>query len=292
MSTAALTTVAGGHASWRDVVVLLKLRIDALIVAVAVAAALAAGERSLLRLGLLAGATLAAAAGAGSLNHVFDRELDRRMQRTRDRPVASGRVDPSAALTLGLGLIGLSLLAWPVLGPLVTTYLLAGALTYAVVYTLWLKPRTPYSIVWGGAAGSFAALAGWQTAGSTLAPAPLVLAMVLFLWTPSHFWSLALALEDDYRASGLPMLSVVAGPARTARAVSLNTLALSAFALLECALVPWPYAVAAVPATLWFSARASSLARDPGRERAWSLFKLSGLYLLLLLIGLSLTPLA
>jgi protoheme IX farnesyltransferase len=117
------------------------------------------------------------------------------------------------ALGLGLGLCLLSVTAEAEIGPGATLYLAAGALTYAVVYTAWLKRRTPFSIVWGGAAGSFAALAGWQTASSTLAPAPLLLAGVLFLWTPSHFWSFAIARANDYRTAGVPTLVAVAGRA-------------------------------------------------------------------------------
>jgi protoheme IX farnesyltransferase len=279
----AQTTVA---ATWNDLVTLLKLRIDALVVATASAAALAAGERSPARIGVLALATLASSGGAAALNHCFDRDLDRRMERTRHRPVAAGRIEPATALALGWGLLLLTFLAAPVLGIAPVLYLLAGSATYAFVYTRWLKRRTPYSIVWGGAAGSFAALAGWQVAASTLRPAPLLLAMVLFAWTPSHFWSLAIKLEDDYRQAGVVALPVVAGPARSARAVFANTLMLAALALALGAYLGLPYLVFAAPASLWFLGLTHRLAADPSRERAWSVFKLSGVYLLVLLVGL------
>jgi protoheme IX farnesyltransferase len=279
----AQTTVA---ATWNDLVTLLKLRIDALVVATASAAALAAGERSPTRIGVLALATLASSGGAAALNHCFDRDLDRRMERTRHRPVAAGRIEPATALALGWGLLLLTFLAAPVLGIAPVLYLLAGSATYAFVYTRWLKRRTPYSIVWGGAAGSFAALAGWQVAASTLRPAPLLLAMVLFAWTPSHFWSLAIKLEDDYRQAGVVALPVVAGPARSARAVFANTLMLAALALALGAYLGLPYLVFAAPASLWFLGLTHRLAADPSRERAWSVFKLSGVYLLVLLVGL------
>ncbi|HZO97549.1 MAG TPA: heme o synthase [Gaiellaceae bacterium] len=274
-------------AAWRDVVALLKLRIDALVVAVALAAAVAAGERSAARLGVLALATLASSAGAGAFNHWYDRDVDRLMPRTRGRPVASGRVDPAFALGLAVVLTAAACLAAPVLGAGVCLYLLAGSATYAGVYTVWLKRRTPYGIVWGGAAGSFAALAGWQLAGSTLRPAPQLLALVLFLWTPSHFWSLAIKLEDDYRAAGILALPVVAGPARTARAVFANTLALALSALALGLYLGLAYVAVALPATTGFLLATRALARDPSPARAWSVFKLSGLYLLALLAGVA-----
>jgi heme o synthase len=276
---------AGAAVRWNDLVTLLKLRIDALVVCTASAAALAAGERSPGRLVVLALATLVSSAGAAALNHCFDRDLDRRMERTRHRPVAAGRVAPATALALGWGLIAATLLAAPALGVLPCLYLLAGAATYALVYTRWLKRRTPYSIVWGGAAGSFAALAGWQVAASTLRPAPLLLAMVLFAWTPSHFWSLAIKLEDDYRQAGVVALPVVAGPAQAARAVFANTLMLAALAAALGAYLGPVYLVFALPASAWFVRLTQRLAADPSRERAWSVFKLSGLYLLVLLVG-------
>jgi len=275
----------------RDLFVLLKLRIDALVVCVALAAAVAAGTPSPQTLAVLAAACLLASAGASAVNHYVDRDADARMERTRGRPLPSRRVrDPRLALRLGLGLIAASqAVAAPLLGLLPAAYLLAGALTYAVLYSWWLKPRTPYSIVWGGAAGSFAALAGWETAGSTAEPAALLLAAVLFLWTPSHFWSLAIVLERDYRAAGLPMLSALVGARRTAEAVVLNTVGLVAASLLLAPFVGWPYAALAVPAGAGYLACTLALRRRPDRERAWRAFKLSGLYLLALLAGLVLS---
>jgi len=278
--------------TWRDVVALLKLRIDALVVCVALAAAVTAGTTSAPTLAVLALACLLASAGASSLNHFLDRRFDERMARTRTRPLPSGRLSPRVALWLGLGLVGLSQTAAAVLGLLPALYLLAGALTYALVYTWWLKPRTPWSIVLGGAAGSFAALAGWEVSATTFAPAPILLAAVLFLWTPSHFWSLAIVLERDYREAGLPMLSALRGARGTARAVVWNTAALVAASLALGPFVPWPYLAVAVPAGLGFLACVADLERHPDTGRAWRAFKLSGLYLLVLLLGLALTRVA
>jgi protoheme IX farnesyltransferase len=282
-----------GLASRQDLVALLKLRIDALVVCVALAAAVAAGTTSAQTLVVLAAACLLASAGASALNHYVDRDLDAKMARTRNRPLPSGRVaDPRVALWLGAVLVALSAaLAWPVLGRLPALYLLAGAAIYAVVYSWWLKPRTPYSIVLGGAAGSFAALAGWETAQTTAAAAPILLALVLFLWTPSHFWSLAIVLERDYRAAGLPMLSALKGARATARAVLVNTAVLVAASLALVPFLAWPYGLLALPAGVGFLGVTVALAREPDTARAWRAFKLSGLYLLVLLIGLVLSVL-
>jgi protoheme IX farnesyltransferase len=291
MSAVAAPLADARPGRWRDLVVLLKLRIDALVVLVALAAAVAAGTTRPATLLVLSFACLAAAGGASVVNHYVDRELDARMARTRTRPVASGRVGARTALVLGVGLIAASQLSALALGVAPALYLLAGAVTYAFVYTWWLKPRTPYSIVLGGAAGSFSALAGWQTGASTAAPAALLLAAVLFLWTPSHFWSLAIVLEQDYRAAGLPMLSAVAGAKRTAGAVVTNTALLVAASLALGAYLPWPYLAIAVPAGAGFLSVTLWLRRQPDRKRAFLAFKLSGLYLLALLVGLVLSTL-
>ncbi len=291
MSAVAAPLADARPGRWRDLVVLLKLRIDALVVLVALAAAVAAGTTRPRTLLVLSFACLAAAGGASVVNHYVDREFDARMARTRTRPVASGRVGARTALVLGVGLIAASQLSALALGVAPALYLLAGAVTYAFVYTWWLKPRTPYSIVLGGAAGSFSALAGWQTGASTAAPAALLLAAVLFLWTPSHFWSLAIVLEQDYRAAGLPMLSAVAGAKRTAGAVVTNTALLVAASLALGAYLPWPYLAIAVPAGAGFLSVTLWLRRQPDRKRAFLAFKLSGLYLLALLVGLVLSTL-
>jgi protoheme IX farnesyltransferase len=286
VSSVSLSRPAFRAVAWQDVLTLLKLRIGALIAATATTAAIAAGERDPRTLVALVVAALACAGGAGSLNHWLDRDLDARMPRTMGRPLPSGRLSPHVALGLGLVLSLSPLLVVSEIGAGAALYLLAGAGTYAGVYTWWLKPRTPLSTVWGGAAGSFAALAGWQTAASTLAPAPLILAGVLFLWTPSHFWSFAVAHEQDYGAGGVPTLVAIVGRERAARAVAASAAGLVVWSVLLGAFLPWPYLVAALPAGAWFFTCSLRLAADPSPGRAWSVFKLSGAYLLILLAGL------
>jgi protoheme IX farnesyltransferase len=286
MSSAVAVTQRPVGVVWRDVVTLLKLRIGALITATAVAAALAAGRHDPRTLIVLAAAALCSSCGASSLNHWLDRDLDARMARTCERPLPTGRLAPGVALGLGVGLTVVPLAAERALGLGATLYLLAGAATYALVYTAWLKRRTPFSIVWGGAAGSFAALAGWQTAASTFRPTPIVLAGVLFLWTPSHFWSFAIARERDYRSGGVPTLVAVAGVERAGRAVAASAAGLVVWSLLLGGFLPWPYLVFALPSGIWFLSLAVRLSRDPSPDRAWSLFKLSGVHLLVVLAGL------
>lgn len=286
MSSAVAVTERTAGVVWRDVITLLKLRIGALITATAVTSAVAAGLHDAVTLLVLAAAALSSSCGASSLNHWLDRDLDVRMARTCGRPLPGGRLAPRVALGLGVGLSLLPLSAERTLGPGATLYLLAGGLTYAGVYTAWLKRRTPFSIVWGGAAGSFAALAGWQVASSTLQPAPLVLAGVLFLWTPSHFWSFAIAREHDYRSAAVPTLVAVAGMDRAARAVAASAAGLVVWSLLLGVFLPWPYLVLAAPSGLWFLWLARRLARDPAPSQAWTVFKLSSVHLLLVLAGL------
>jgi heme o synthase len=167
----------------------------------------------------LVGGTLAAG-GANTLNCYLDRDIDQVMHRTRNRPLATGAVSPGAALVFGLALAAASVV-W--LGLLVS-WLCAGlglgaVLFYVFVYTLWLKRRTPQNIVWGGAAGCVQVLIGWAAVTGSLAPAPFVLFLVIFLWTPPHYWPLSMRFEGDYAAAGVPMLPVVASDLLVARRV-------------------------------------------------------------------------
>lgn len=156
-----------------------------------------------------------ASAGSGVLNHYFDRDIDSLQARTRRRPLPAGHISPKLTLLLGTVSIAVSLaLSWQ-LGWLVTLFIGLGALTYVVIYTCWLKRRTTQNIVVGGLAGSWAVLAGWFTISHEVSLIPVLLALILFLWTPVHFWSFSLAHLEDYRRAGLPMLPVVAGEEKT-----------------------------------------------------------------------------
>jgi protoheme IX farnesyltransferase len=216
-----------------DLVALTKPRIVHLLVVTGAATTVVAaggwpGVRPLVAV-VLGGAM--AAGGAGSINCALEGDIDRRMPRTRGRPVAAGRLSAGVALAQGvvLNVLALVLIASATNG-LAAGLTLAGTLWYVFVYTLWLKPRTPNNIVIGGLAGSFPPLVGWAAVTGTVGPTALALAAVIFLWTPPHFWALATLVEDDYRAAGIPMMPAVAGARRTARAMyayALGTVAVS-----------------------------------------------------------------
>ncbi len=205
-----------------DLVALTKPRIvQLLVVTGATTAAVAAGGwPGIAPLAAVVVGGGMAGAGAGSINCALEGDLDRRMPRTRNRPVPAGRLPAEVALTQGvvLNVCAVALVAgltnWLAAG-----LTLAGTIWYVFVYTLWLKPRTTQNIVIGGLAGSFPPLVGWAAVTGTVGATALAFAAVIFLWTPPHFWALATLANDDYRAAGVPMLPAVVGPRRTARAM-------------------------------------------------------------------------
>jgi protoheme IX farnesyltransferase len=205
-----------------DLVALTKPRIMELVVVTGAATSLIAaggwpGGRVLLAV-IIGGGM--AAGGAGSINCALEGELDRRMPRTRHRPVAAGRIPAAVALAQGVVLNVLAaLLIIAVSNRLTAALTLAGTLWYVFVYTLWLKPRTSQNIVIGGVAGSFPPLAGWAAVDGGVSVTAIALASVIFLWTPPHFWALATVVDDDYRGAGVPMRPSVVGAARTAQSM-------------------------------------------------------------------------
>lgn len=234
---------------------------------------------------VLALAVLLSAASAGAFNQFVERDLDARMARTRSRPFVTGRFRPGPAWLALIGallIVAVGAAAWA-LNVAVAVHVFLGAFVYGVVYTVWLKNRTWWNIVWGGLAGSFAVLAGASAVDPGLSPVPVLLAVVLFLWTPPHFWSLAMALKDDYAAAGVPMLPVVKGEAVAARAILGHTLALVSLSLVPAALgLGWIYLLGAAAGGALFVARSLALVRTPGRAAAMANFKASLLQLGLL----------
>jgi protoheme IX farnesyltransferase len=213
-----------------------KLRIGVAIMFSALAGLAVAGPEALpiWKIIVLALAVLMSAASAGALNQYVERDSDARMPRTRNRPFVTGRLK-AGPFWLGviLSTLGVAvLLAGLVLNWAVAFHVFMGAFVYGVVYTIWLKHRTSLNIVVGGLAGSFAVLAGAAAVGADLSPAPLILAIVLFFWTPPHFWSLAMAVRDQYAAANVPMLPVVVGDARAARVILGHTVVVVAASLL------------------------------------------------------------
>jgi protoheme IX farnesyltransferase len=174
-----------------------------------------------------------AAGGAGAINHYLERDRDARMARTCARPLVAGRIEPLHGLVFGisLGVVATAELAIAV-NPLAAALALAGLLGYVLVYTMWLKPLTPQNIVIGGAAGAVPPLVGWAAATGGLTLDALYPFAIVFLWTPPHFWALALLVKDDYERSGIPMLPVARGEATTRRQIVAYSLALVGFTVL------------------------------------------------------------
>jgi len=268
---------------------LLKPKITILLTAYGVFAALlaAGGTVSFARLGLFALLGFMASGGAATLNHLFERDIDARMARTRQRPLPSGRVTPRAAAILATALLGISIpAAWLLLGPPVAAWFALGALVYGGLYTRYLKPRTPMNIVIGGLAGSCGALAGWSLADPGLALGGWLLALIVFLWTPSHFWGLAIARDADYRAVGLPMLPQVRGITRTATAMLGYTVAtwIASLMLVPATDLGLVYGAGATLLGVVFTGLCVAFRLRPTAARGQQVFKFSGLYLLLLLL--------
>ena len=281
-------------ASARDYVTLTKPRIMTLLLLTG-AAGMFVGAQGVPPLGLFAVTMLGlafACGGASALNHVLDRDIDALMgSRTEERPVASGRVTPEQALEFGilLSAVSFALLASAV-NVLTAVLALVGNLFYVLVYTRWLKRSTPQNIVIGGAAGAVPPLVGYAAATGALALPALWLFLIVFLWTPPHFWALALMIKNAYAAAGVPMLPVVRGDRETARQIVLYSIVLVAFTVLVGIWLGPLYTVSAVALGAVFIVLAVLLRRDLSRARAKVLFHYSLLYLALLFTAAALDP--
>jgi protoheme IX farnesyltransferase len=280
----------------RAVLGVFKLRIGVMIMATAlVGMAVVPGPRpSVLQAIVLALAVLGASAAAGAFNQYVEVDTDRLMARTRRRAFVSGALTRSPAWLAAIALLlAVSVAAaWLVVNPVAALHTFLGAFFYGVVYTLWLKRRSRYNIVIGGLAGSFAVLAGAAAVDPQIGPLGASLALLLFLWTPPHFWSLAIANSADYRAAGVPMLPVVVGTERAARTVFASTLALVAASLLPAAFGAGPlYVAGASVGGAIFLARSWRLARAPSRATAMAAFFASLVQLSLVFAGATLDAL-
>jgi len=265
-----------------------KLRIGLFMVVTALAGyAVTPGlELNPLQLVILALVTLGASGAAGAFNQYMEWDLDRLMPRTAERPFATGEVQRKPAWLWLIGailVVSVGIAGW-LFNPAVGIHLFLGAFFYGVIYTLWLKRRTPLNIVIGGASGSFAVLVGASAADPTLNANAILLAVVLFLWTPPHFWALAIAQKDEYAAAGVPMLPVVRGDAATARVILFNTAILVAVSILPVFFgMGGIYLAGAVLGGGYFIARAVLLTMDPSRANAIRCFLASLIQLSLLM---------
>ncbi len=261
-------------------------RIVALFLVTVLAAVLLCGAPEGWRVLAVLAATALTVGGAAMLNNVIERDLDRRMERTRRRPTASGRIPPARAAAAGVvGVAAGAAALWAVAGDLAALFALLGAFYYVVVYTLLLKPRTALSAVPGGVAGVFPALIGWAATGAGWSGAILWLCVLVVVWSPPHSWALTLALEDDYLASGIPTPPARYGEAATrnliAGFVALLTVVLAA--PLGTGLFGAVYAAGAVVAAVLLWAYALRLLGRASAAAAWALFKVTGPCLALVL---------
>ncbi len=272
-----------------DYIALLKPRVMSLVVFIGFAGMIAAPVAIHPVLALTTALCIAVGAGAaGCINMWYERDIDALMTRTKNRPIPAGRIEPDAALGFGVTLAAMAVVIQGLaVNILSATVLAVSILFYVFVYTVWLKRRTPQNIVIGGAAGAFPPIIGWAAATGTIDPAPIAMFLLVFLWTPPHFWALALYKSDDYARAGIPMLPVVAGRRKT-----LNQILWYSLTLPPVAVLPWYfgaagllYAVVSTALSVLFVVCAVQLWRsqdDILERRARQLFGYSILYLFLI----------
>jgi heme o synthase len=259
-------------ADWRDFWALTKPRVMSLVVFTALCGLLAAPGNIHPVIGFTAILCIAVGAGAsGALNQYYEADIDAKMARTAKRPLPDGRMDRQAALHFGIGLAAFSV----VIMGMAVNWLSAGLLAfsiffYAVVYTIWLKPNTPQNIVIGGAAGAFPPVIGWAAVTGDITLIPVLLFAIIFLWTPPHFWSLALFMKSDYGAAGIPMLPNVSGQKVTRDQIFLYSFPMAAAVLAPFMMgsTSWLYGGAAILLTAVFVALAFMVYRNTAIEAA------------------------
>src|SRR5581483_6237294 len=281
-----LTADAALPGSVRDYVLLLKPRVMSLVVFTAFVGMVLAHGRLTPLLSAIALFAIAVGAGAsGALNMWFDADIDRVMRRTRGRPVPAGRLAAGDALAVGLFLSGASVALLGLAANWLAAALLAFTIAfYVLVYTVWLKRRTPQNIVIGGVAGAFPPMIGWAAVTGGVSVEAAALFLIIFLWTPPHFWALALYRDGDYARAGVPMLPVVAGRPATRRQILLYTVVSA-----PAAVAPWylgtagaAYGVGAAVLAGLFILLGVRVLRDEGERAARQMFGFSILYLFLL----------
>jgi protoheme IX farnesyltransferase len=268
-----------------DYVELTKPKVQSLLLLTTIATMYVAGDPSPLLVFYTCLGGYLSAGGAGAVNHWFDRDIDAQMGRTANRPVPSGRVSGRAALSFGCVLAALSLLELSLLvNPLAAALSFSGFLGYVLVYTVWLKRRTPQNIVIGGAAGAVPPLVAWAAVTGSVSGTALILFFIVFFWTPPHFWALSLLMKGEYEKVGVPMLPVVRGEAETRRQILLYSVLLYAVTQLPFCAGGFGviYLVASLALGLGFIAGAVRLYRRADRASALRLYLYSLAYLALL----------
>ena len=268
-----------------DYVELTKPKVQSLLLLTTIATMEVAGSPSAGKIALTCLGGYLSAGGAGAVNHYYDRDIDARMRRTATRPIPAGRIAPRAALIFGFALAALSFLVLSLtVNVLAAALALAGFVGYVGVYTVLLKRRTPQNIVIGGAAGAVPPLVGWAAARGSLSWTAVYLFVIVFYWTPPHFWSLSLLMKDEYARVGVPMLPVVRGERETRRQIILYSLLLYAITQLPFCVGAFGFTYLAVSCLLGlaFIGGAVRLYRRADRRAALQLYLFSLAYLALL----------
>jgi heme o synthase len=286
-----------------DYIEVSKPRIVVVLIITAIASLLAATrfdstpavawDVSAWNIGFLTIAGALASMGASALNHYYDRDIDRMMQRTAKRPIPGGRVSANNVFAYGFALCTLSIvIAFFTLNPVATAMIAVGIFFYVIIYTAWLKRSNASNIVIGGFAGSAASMAGWATATGSIDLLGFLVGWLVFMWTPPHFWCLAIRAREEYASVNVPMLPVLIGNQRTASYILLNTAILLPYslALAFFGLGLLYTAVAAVSGSLMLAYH-YKLTKNPTPEFAWKAYKVTAPYLVVIFIALALDAL-
>jgi heme o synthase len=268
-----------------DYLELTKPKVQSLLLLTTITTMYVAGNPSVLLVALTCLGGYLSAGGAGAVNHWFDRDIDARMARTANRPIPAGRISPAAALAFGCALAALSFLELSLtVNVLAASLAFSGFLGYVLVYTVWLKRRTPQNIVIGGAAGAVPPLVAWAAVRGSVSGVAVLLFFIVFFWTPPHFWALSLLMKEEYAKVGVPMLPVVRGEAETRRQILLYTVLLYAVTQLPFCAGGFGdiYLAASLTLGLGFIWGAVRLYRRADRRSALQLYLFSLAYLALL----------
>ena len=277
--------VSGVKQVLADYVTLTKPKVQLLLLLTTITTMYVAGDPSPGLVAITVVGGFLSAGGAGAFNHFYDRDIDAAMARTASRPVPSGRISPRAALIYAFVLQAASFVILATAANVLAAFLaLAGFLWYTLVYTVWLKRRSPQNIVIGGAAGAIPPLVGWAAVTGSVAPAALYLFAIVFYWTPPHFWALSLLMKDEYARVNVPMMPVVHGEVETRRQIVLYTFLLTFLTLLPVVFGFFGaiYAVVALGLGGWFLHLAVRLQRRADRKAALRTYLYSLIYLAVL----------
>ncbi len=231
-----------------------------------------------------------ASAGSSALNHYYDRDIDLRMKRTSTRPIPSGRIKASHAFAYGLAVSCTSVIyAYFTLNPITSFFIALGIFFYVIVYTVWLKRRNSSNIVIGGFAGSAASMAGWAAATGSMDILGFLVGFLVFVWTPSHFWCLAMKLKDDYKQAEIPMLPVVIGMQKASKYILANTIILLPYSLMLYAFgMGIVYTIIAAVSGGLMLAYHYKLTKNPTSDFAWKAYKVTAPYLTIIFVAIAL----